>query len=402
MKNATKNHIGKNRNSRRKKAKTTSSSVTAICRVDEAEQRFVRNPKRPKEISSCEPTSNGFLRTTFLPKLKESKVCKADKNVQTKKEIEKIEMSFYQSLSELSEHYGLEPMRTQSFDYPYNISLSLWNIEHLLQNNVENWSNIILIKKNGYLSIASEEGCDTGTSLFYIPVLPLYKMLKDKKRRKSAHLLLSVCSYLYRNVGVSYYLQEDSYLYWLYKMLNDWALQDDHQEENDFHKNELKTAEIIGDIVGQKISSNQNLKYFSERLKHFKSENKLDQDCFLLAEKVFELYQQYPEEHLYRNAHFNNTVNHQNIVDDEFYNEETVISMDKYISFYADNKGLISDQIIEMVNSEFNEYGEVQEPIISKIFDEKNLNYNNLNFEIRLFELMNQLIFLLSNYDSLD
>ncbi|MCC2590295.1 hypothetical protein [Chryseobacterium sp. MFBS3-17] len=394
--NATKNHIGKNRNSRRKKTKTASSSVTAICRLDEAEQRFVRNQKRPKKIRSCKPTSNGFLKTTFLPKFRESEVCTADKNVQTKKETEKEEKSFYQSLSELSEHYGLEPMQTQDFDYPYNISLSLWNIEHILQNNVENWNNIQLIKRIGKLSIASEERCDTGTSLFYIPVVPLYKLLKDKKRKKTAHLLLSVCTYLYRNVGVSYYRNEDSYLHWLYEILNDWVEQDDVREETNLHNKELKTAEMIGDFIERKIANSQNLIRFSERLNQFKSENEFGQECFLLAEQVFELYQQYPEEHLYRNAHFNNEVNHQNIVDEEYYNEETVISMDKYISFYADNKGLISDQIIEMVNNEFNEYGEVQEPIVSMVFDGKSLNQNNLDFETRLFELMNQLIYLLS------
>lgn len=399
---ATKNHIGQNRDSRRKQAKTASSSVTAICRLDEAEQRHLRNTKRPKKISSDMPTSNGFLRTTFLPKLKESKVWKADKNSQTEKEIEIAEKSFYQSLFQLTEHYGLEPVQTQDFEYPYNISLSLWNIEHQLQNKVENWNNIQLIKSEEKLSIASEERCDTGMSLFYIPIVPLYKMLKDKKRKKTAQLLLSVCTYLYRNAGVSYYRQEDSYLYWLYEMLNDWAEQEDDQEEINLHKKELKTAEIIGDIVGQKISNSQNLIRFSERLNQFKSENEFDHECFLLAKKVFELYQQYPEEHLYQNAHFNNVVNHQNIVDEEFYNEETVISMDKYISFYADNKGLISDQIIEMVNNEFNEYGEVQESIVSKVFDGKNLNQNNLDFETRLFGLMNQLIYLLSNYNSLD
>lgn len=399
---ATKNHIGQHRNSRRKKTKTTSPSITAICRVDEAEQRHRRNRKRPTEISPSKSSSNGFLRTSFLPKLKESKVCKGDKNVQTKKEIESAEKSFYQSLSQLTEHYGLEPIQIQNFEYPYNISLSLWNLEQQLQNKVENWNNISLIKKSENLSIASEERCDTRTSLFYIPVVPLYKMLKDKKRKKTAHLLLSVCSYLYRNVGVSYYRQEDSYLYWLYEMLNDWIEQDDDREEIDLHKKQLKTAEMIGDFMGQKISNSQNLILFSERLNQFKSKNKFDHECFLLAEKVFQLYQKYPEEHLYRNTHFNNAVNHKNIVDDEFYNEETVISMDKYISFYADNKGLISDQIIEMVNNEFNEYGEIQEPIVSKVFDGSSLIENNLDFETRLFELMNELIYLLSNYSSLD
>lgn len=400
VKNATKNYIGKNRNFRRKKAKATSLSVTAIYRLDEAEQRHSGNPKRPKKISSNKPTSNGFLRTTFLPKLKESEVWKVNENVQNETEIKKAEQCFYQSLSELSEHYGIKPMQTNGFEYPYNISLYLWNIKQQLQNKVEHWNNIQLIKEENKLFIASEERCDTGTSLFYIPVVPLYKMLKDKKRKKPAQLLLSVCCYLYRNAGVSYYRQEDSYLYWMYEMLADWFEEDDEREETDVHKKELKIAKMMGDIVGQKISNNQNLIQFSERLKNFKSKNNFDHECFLLAENVFQLYQQYPEEHLYRNAHFNNISNYQNDVEDEFHIEENVISMDKYISFYSYNKGLISDQIVEMVNSEFNEYGEVQEPIVSKVFDRRTLNQYSLDFENRLFELINELIYLLNNYSS--
>lgn len=71
--NATKNHIGKNCKTRRKKADATPSAVGRIFTLDETAKRHFRNPERPKEISSCDNVTNDFLRITFLPKLKENK-----------------------------------------------------------------------------------------------------------------------------------------------------------------------------------------------------------------------------------------------------------------------------------------------------------------------------------------
>ena len=70
--NATKNNIGDTSTSRRKKTKTTAPTVGRILTMDETGKRHFRNPKRPKEISSDRTSFNGFLKTTFLPKLKEN------------------------------------------------------------------------------------------------------------------------------------------------------------------------------------------------------------------------------------------------------------------------------------------------------------------------------------------
>ncbi len=69
MKYATKNNLGKSKNTRKTKAKTTASTVGRICRLDEAGQKRFGNSKRPTEISSNKSTADGFLKCTFLPKL---------------------------------------------------------------------------------------------------------------------------------------------------------------------------------------------------------------------------------------------------------------------------------------------------------------------------------------------
>lgn len=393
--NATKNNIGKNKTTRRAKTKKIAPTIGRIFGVDEAGKRCIGNPKRPTEIRSDKATSNGFLRTTFLPKLKENSSQNVTTKPQNQKQSRKAERDFYQSLSQLSEHYCINPMPTKYFDFPYNVALSIWDIKKQLKDKVENWEDIQLMKKGHETYFISEEKCKTSSNLFYIPVIPLYKMLKNKQRKKSVQLLLSVCCYLYRNANIPYYRQGNSYLYWNYEMLTDWISEDEEIDENHSSKKELQQAKIIGDFMEQKISHRKNVEIFGKRLERFKAKNDFDKEYFQLSEKAFQIYTDYPEECIFRNANFNNTTKQEDTDEDDYYNEEKVISMDKYISFFADDKGVIYQNLIDCVNNEFNEYSDIQKPMIIKIFDGSDIPENNLDFENRLFEVLIQLSTLL-------
>ena len=52
----------------------------------------------------------------------------------------------------------------------------------------------------------------------------------------------------------------------------------------------------------------------------------------------------------------------------------------------------------ESINNEFNEYGKMEEPTICKAFDGSKITQGNLDFENRLFELLDDLSYLLYNY----
>ncbi len=143
------------------------------------------------------------------------------KTVRPAKKVEKIETDFYHSLSAVARHYnGFEPTDTRTFGYPYNIALSVWEVENHLKRHVKNWNSLRLVQDDkGKTFLISEEQYDTGTMLYYIPVIPLYKMLKNPSTKRAARLLLSVCSYLYHIADIPYYRQEDAYIYWQYEMI---------------------------------------------------------------------------------------------------------------------------------------------------------------------------------------
>ena len=394
MKYAIKNYIGKNKNTRKTKAKTTASTVGRICRLDEAGQKRFGNSERPTEISSDKSTANGFLKCTFLPKLKENDVQKLASDeqnlIQIQRKNAKTESDFYQSLSQLVEHYRLNPMTTIHLGYPYNIALALDDIQKQLKNKVRDWEEIRLIEEKGKTYFVSEERYNTGATLYYIPIVPLYQLSKNPKRKKVAQLLQSVCSYLYHIVKIPYYRKQDSYLFWMYDMVEEWLTSDDENEETPIYLAEIKQAEQIGDFMEQKIYNQNNLTRFKDHLKSFKAKDSFDNDCFMLARKIFSLYQQYPSATIYQNL--------QSIIDTEDYESETIVSMDKYVSFCADDKGLLFETLFETVNSEFQECTIMEEPTLIKKFDGSIIKNNNLDFENRLFPLIEELICILNNF----
>ena len=384
MNYATQQNIGNNPYTRTAKATEVAPTVGRVRTMDAKTKRRRPSTKRQTEIRTDSNATNGFLKCTFLPKLKTAQSVQACK---------KSERDFYQSLSKLAEHYSIEPMPTQQdYGYPYNMVLAMWDMDTKMKRSLRNWDGFKLILDSKKTFLTSEERYDTGTTLFYIPIVPLFEMLHDKQRKHTAHLLTSVFIYLYLIVLIPYYRQEDSYLYWLYETHKDWIDNDDETEETESYKNELRKAETIGDKIEQKLYNRINLTVFEQRLSRFKSRDTFDHECWNVACNAFALYTEYPTASIFRNA----PMPEQDPYTDDCENE--VIGMEKYISFIADTKGWLYESVKDSINNEFNECGVLEEPTISKAFDGKKISVGNLDFENRMFELLDDLSYLLNNY----
>lgn len=381
---ATQYHIGHNQNTPTTKATTVTQTVGTVRRLDAKAKGCKRNTKGQTAIPAGSNAANGFLKCSFLPKLKEPQT------VQSAGKSAKTERDFYQSLSQLAAHYGLQAMQTKQYGYPYNIALALDDAGRQLKDKVEDWDEIKLLQDSRKTFLTSTERYNTGTTLYYIPVVPLFRLLKNPQRKKAAHLLLSVCAYLYRIADVPYYRQENSFLYWQYEMLKEWVLSDDYTDETNSYLSELQQAEWIGNRMEQKICNPVNLEIFKQRLKNFNGKDGFDNDCWELASEAFCLYKKYPDATMFRNAKANGEAEEEDLDD--------VLTMDKYVSFSADGKGWLNENLEQCVNTELHEYGQMEEPIITKIFKGKEIASSTLNFENRLFALLEELVYMLNNF----
>jgi hypothetical protein len=386
MNYATQHHIGNYQHTRTETTTAIAPTVGRVCQLDAKTKGCKPSAERQAEVRTDSNATNGILKCTFLPKLKTAKSVQA---------CQKTERDFHKSLSKLAEHHSIEPMQTQDFEFPYNIVLSMWDMETKVKRTNINWEGFKLIQDSKKTYFTSEERYNTGTTLYYIPVVPLFQILKDQKRKKTAQLLLSVCSYLYHIAQIPYYRQEESYLYWLYEMMNDWVEQDEETAETETNKRELRNAEYIGDKVEQKLFNLINLKVFEKRLNRFKSVDTFDIECWKIARNAFALYTEYPSENIFRNA----TLPEKDPYDND---ENEIIGMEKYISFIADTKGWLYESLSDTINNEFNEYGAMEEPTISKQFDGSEIPTANLDFENRLFDLLNDLSGLLYEYKTIE
>lgn len=369
--------IGNYHNTRTATTTTVAPTVKRVRKLDAKAKGCKRSTERQTQVSSNSDVTNGFLKCSFLPKLKETKT------VQACRKSNRTERDFFQSLSKLAKHYNIEPAQTKQFAYPYNMALAMADVEEKLKSKVLDWEEIRLVQDSKKTYFVSEERYNTGSTLFYIPVCPLYRLFHDKKRKSNAHLLLSVCAYLYHIADIPYYRQEASYLYWMYEMMNDWVEQDDYTEETEVYLSEIKEAEFIGDFIEQRIYNRINLTVFEKRIEKFKVRNDFDRECLIVAKEAFSLYQKYPNENVFRNAKPNGEASEEDM--------ENIIGMEKYISFYADHKGWLNETLIESVNTDIQEYGQMEEPIILKQFDGRDITANNLCFENRLFQLLHDL-----------
>ncbi|MCH5684084.1 hypothetical protein LWM68_07250 [Niabella sp. W65] len=141
MEYATQYYIGHNPNAQTAKAKKAVQTVGRVHSMDATNKRCTRDRQRQTEVCANTDVANGFLKTTFLPKLE------IMKTVQSPMEIEKIETDFYYSLCAVARHYnGFDPTDTRTFGYPYNIALSVWEVENHLKRNVRNWNSLRLIQ----------------------------------------------------------------------------------------------------------------------------------------------------------------------------------------------------------------------------------------------------------------
>lgn len=378
-------HHNRGGNPRRTTAGRPAQKTRGIHGLYATTQRHCRGTAGFAATCSGGATADGFLKAVFPATLKENKT------LRDSTEKQQIAAGVAHSLSQLVTHYGIDLALPDDFCYPGGITYILHALQQTLKASVPLFESLRLVQSKRNAFFITTERVDTGQSLYYIPVVPLYGMQRDKRYAKAGALLLSVCSWLYRMAGVPYYRQEDAYLFYQFDMIKDWVEQDTDNEYAQTERQEIHTAAQIGDRMEKKLRHPANLEWFNRRLEGFKPKDGHDDACLEVATAAYALLLEYPGEHLFRNRPIPPEQ------DGDEYDENPNITMDKYISFSPDTKGWLFDTLSDTVNSEFNECGEVEEPGLAKCFDGQPVT-GSLDFECRVFALMDTLCEILYNY----
>ena len=350
----------------------TISAARRICRRSGQVARPTGSQQEQKALCPAGNIANGFLKHRFLP-LYQPVAGLPDKN--------RSEKVFFKSLAVLADRQGLSPMDVKGQPYPYNIVLAYRDALRQLNQKNQEVELSILEDAKGAVRLSTKQRYETGSTLYFIPVVPLGRLLGQRARRQEAELMLSVFSYLFHVVHVPYYRDDCTDLYSHYEMIKEWMAECSYEwEEADACRNfsDWNAAEYYGDWVQRKIWNACHLNEFKHRIDRFNPVNAQQRDCLKVASTAYALWQQYPKRTLFDHIH---------PIDDE--QDAGVIRADQYVSFIANTEGWVYNSLSQSVNDIFNECGEMEEPTVEQLYTSRMKKVpDDLGFEQQLFPLI--------------
>jgi VCBS repeat-containing protein len=342
--------------------------------------RHCRSTSRQEVERTAAPITHAFLKAQFPPLY--GQVAAPPVN--------STETQFFASLDRVANHYGLAAIDVSGKPYPYNVLLAHHDAQRQL-TTISPDITLTIQEEDGETCLCTKELMDTGNTLYYIPVLPLYRLMQDKKEKRTAELLLSVCAYLYRHAGVRYYRNDYEYIESHYSYMEDWYSEIAESEGDEYAQEclqEINAAKHYGDIMQRRLHSPYQIYHLAERIENYHPVTEYQREALQAAKQTLALLQDYPNECIFR---------HTSLDDPELYDDE-VIQAHQYISFVAETSGSVYRQIEQSINEEFGNCALTEMPTLTRHFDSNYTpNGATLDFERRVFALLENICFLLMN-----
>jgi hypothetical protein len=355
--------------------------------------RLLRQRPRPaarcqgSQVEQATPCTTGtvtygFLRHQFLPKYKASSEL-------PKRGI--IETTYFKSVKRLTAYYDIGVIDVTSYPYPYNVLLSNWDISRKLHAKGRYRQLQLMQTDEQKIQLSVKETINTGSDLYYIPLAPLFKSLQDENNQW-ANLLLGVCVYLYRKAGVCHYRDSESYICYLYDIMDNW-IEDDREsmDDADYETQRANLDEMfaIGDKMGTLMGNEAHLLQLQTIIKTFQPQNRFETACLKLAKDSLAIWMEFPYPNLYQHIEAEED-------EDEYYSNDKIQVTD-YISFIGETSGPVYDAMINMTNDDFNERWGVQDFEATVVFDKAKCRYRDeLAYEEKVITIINELCNLLT------
>ncbi len=357
-------------------------ATTAIRRIHRQAKplaRCKRGSAQPGTERTRRPDRNGFLRHRFQPLW------------QYNGNRERAEREFLCSLSILCKHYDLQIPACVNNGFPHNIYQTQQIISDRIKSIDDKLSCIVAKDDTHIATLATVKRFDTGMTLYYIPVRPLWHWVQCSQSQPLAELIICLFAYLEQVVKVPFYTEQGSYLASQYETLEQWV--NDEQEDEPYRDkqlDELYTMQNAGLKIYAQIINPQRLAAFESVVQNFQPRENWESDWKSVAEAFLHLYKQYPERSVFDHIH-----------SDLLYpQDEDRIYADQYISFYWSGNDCFQDCLFEMIDNHFQEIAYIDEPAHVQLFDRTPENATpDFDFETRLFDLINDLSRLLNYYD---
>ncbi|TSJ40916.1 hypothetical protein FO440_14355 [Mucilaginibacter corticis] len=306
---------------------------------------------------------------------------------------QQVEAIYLKSQKRVRSFYNIDLMDVSQFPYPYNVLLSNWDANRKMRVKGR-YRSLCVTENDGEKSITVSvaETLDTGYDLYYIPVASLYKGLQDKAD-EWLKLLMGVCVYLYRKAGVCHYRDSESYICYLYDIMDGWIEDDKGSMDDEDYKEQRSNLDemlAIGEKIEPYLADESYLLLLQDLIQACEPQSKFQQDCLKIAKETLAVWVAYPYANLYQN------VAQEDEDEDDYYGTGKVLVTD-YISFIGETSGAVYENIKNMLNDDFNERSGTQNFEVNIAFNkEKGSYHDQLGYEEKVIEIINELCCLLT------
>ncbi len=304
-----------------------------------------------------------------------------------------LEKEFFASFNHLLTLYNMPAPFLDGLVFPQNVAEAYEHLCSQFKKLDEDIECIIMQDEQHRATLTTIKKYDTGQTLYYIPVNPLWQIIQCAEQQPLAELLLSVFAYLYQVAQIPFFRNIDSYLMSQYDYIGDWINEEEVDVEQDYKDRQNRELALLagaGDRILAIIRQPSELELLESRIEAYRKWEHLDLETESLACEILKLYREYPERGIFDNIHPALCGN----------DEDNWIRADQYISFFWSGRDSLYDMLFEMVNNELQEYGISEEPAVVQVFDRpQSQPLNDLNYEKQLFELLDQLCDILNPYD---
>jgi hypothetical protein len=359
-------------------------TVRALRRKTKPSARCGRNTAQPVKKRATRNGGHGFLNHTFKP------FWLFDGNK------ERAETEYFRSLENLCKYYDLLIPDVNGLSFPQNIYKS-WSVTNERVKAINKKLDCIILKDDTHEAVlATINQYDTGRTLYYIPVKPLWKWVSNAQQQPVAEVVTAIFAYLYQVVQIPMYSDYNTFLADQYRyvedMINEEMYEDDAEETayKEVQLDELSTLQNSGIKLGRLMDEKIRLEQMEDTVLNYANAEVRDNDLAILAIEFVQLYKAYPNRSIY-----------DAIRPDLYYpdvNER--IKADEYISFYWSGNDTVIETVMSMIDCSFQEMGITDEPIDVVLFDNPDLTTReSFGFESRFFPLLDRLCTFLNQYD---
>lgn len=343
------------------------------------------HPRKPAPALPDQPTAPAFLRDRFLPLVADHPILRRSRRVQRE---------FFRSVDNLCGLYKIRVPEIASLPYPINIHATFSQLKQQMEKAHPALSLAIVQTKEGITTLATVKPVDLRNCLYYIPLHPIFRLLRRKKARQFTPIVLGIAAYIRQKMAMPFYNDWGSYMSNVHRILEQWLDDEpqlDEKESADYYR-DFRRAEKVGYYMQQKLRQPTWIQKLFFYLQAIKPVGEWQTRLRKLAEDFLHLDLAFPDRCLFNEIPTG-------FLEGDVQDEDR-ISKDQYLSFVYDHYSWLGEEVNDYVETSLQECPVVDAPVTVQYFDQpQHEERHDPTYEETCFRLLNEFAYLLNNLD---